>query len=277
MILVTGATGNAGRRVAARLAEAGHAVRALVRDPGTAALPEGAELAAGNLLDPGSLDKAAKGADAVFLVWPILGSGGLAELLDVLARHAGRVVYLSSSGVDDAAERQGDPISGFHAGNERVIQESGLEWTFLRADAFASNALGWAGQIRSSDVVRGPVGGPRAVIHEDDIAAVAARVLTEEGHAGARHVLTGPEVIDRAAQVAAIGAAIGRPLRFEGVSESDARAHMLADGRPADLVDALIGALRTRPVPVSPVVTELTGAPPRSFRQWAAEHTGAFR
>src|SRR3954452_20549929 len=77
----------------------------------------------------------------------------------------------------------------------------------------------WAAQIRDSDVVRWPYGqAARSLIHERDIAAVAVRALTEDGHAGARYVLTGPETLTQVEQVHAIGDAIGRPLRWEELS-----------------------------------------------------------
>jgi len=61
---------------------------------------------------------------------------------------------------------------------------------------------------------------PTAVIHQRDVAAVAVRVLTDDAYSGAKHVLTGPEVLSRAGQVQVIGEAIGRPLRFEKVPRS---------------------------------------------------------
>ncbi|MBN6051126.1 nucleoside-diphosphate sugar epimerase, partial [Nonomuraea sp. RK-328] len=107
-----------------------------------------------------------------------------------------------------------------------------------------------------------------------NVAAVAARVLAGDGHAGATYVLTGPEVIGRADQVRAIGEAIGRPVRFEGVPLEEARARMLADGRPPALVEALLAATGTRPRSglVTSAIEELTGAPARTFGQWAADH-----
>jgi uncharacterized protein YbjT (DUF2867 family) len=96
---------------------------------------------------------------------------------------------------------------------------------------------------------------------------------------GATHRLTGPQVISRPEQVQAIGAAIGRDLRFEEVPVQEARARMLADGRPPALVDALLSAAEKRSAStlVTSVVADLTGEPPRSFQQWAHDHSEAFR
>ncbi|WP_242454119.1 NAD(P)H-binding protein [Bailinhaonella thermotolerans] len=274
---MTGATGNVGRLVADRLRAAGVAVRALVRDPARAGLPEGVEVAEGDLTRPDTVAGALAGVDSVFLVWPFLSTEGAAEVLRALDGR--RVVYLSSSGVDDAAARQGDPINRLHADMEALVRASGSPWTALRADTIASNTLGWAGQIRATGTVSGPDIAPTAVIDPRDIAEVAARVLTGPGHEGATYVLTGPEVVSRADQVRAIGEAIGRPLRFEAVPAEVARERMLADGRPPALVDALLAGAesRTPSTLITTTVRDLTGSPARPFRQWAADHADRFR
>ncbi|WP_214316520.1 NAD(P)H-binding protein [Nonomuraea sediminis] len=282
VILVTGATGNAGRQVVRHLLDQGVAVRGLARDPGRAADggPAGAlQVVAGDLARAESLAGALGGVETVFLVWPFLTTEGAPAVLDLLKRHVRRVVYLSSSGVRDGARRQTDPINQLHADMEALIEGSRLEWTVLRSNTIATNALGWAEQIRTTGVVRGPDIAATAVIHEGDIGAVAARVLTSPGHEGARHVLTGPEVVSRAEQVQAIGDAIGRVLRFEPVALDVARERMLADGRPPALVEALLASAESRPESrlVTTTVEHLTGTPPRPFTTWAHDNAHAFR
>ncbi|MEU8174644.1 NAD(P)H-binding protein [Microbispora hainanensis] len=224
------------------------------------------------------MERALSGITTLFLVWPFLTSEGAQAVLAAIESSARRIVYLSSSGVDDDAEQQTDPIYRLHADMESLIKASGLEWTILRADTIASNALGWAGQIRQDGVVRGPGIAPTAVVHQGDVAAVAARVLTGDEHAGATHVLTGPQVVSRADQVRLIGEAIGRPLRFEEVPVEAARERMLADGRPPALVEALLASTRRpRSDLITPTVEKIAGRPARTFREWAADHADAFR
>ncbi|MBT2235686.1 NAD(P)H-binding protein [Nonomuraea sp. NEAU-A123] len=237
---MTGATGNVGRQVVAQLLSTGTPVRALMRDAQQPRLPEGAEAVEGDLSRPGTLERALAEIETVFLIWPFLTTEGAPAVLDVIAGHARRVVYLSSSGVNDAAERQTDPINQLHADMESLIEKSGLQWTILRSNTIASNARGWAEQIRGAGVVRGPDIAATAVIDPRDIATVAVRVLIDDGHERATHVLTGPQVVSRAQQVHAIGEAIGRPLRFEKVPIAAARKQLLADGRPPALVEALL-------------------------------------
>lgn len=277
MILVIGATGNVGRHVLSRLRATGAGdVRALVR-PG-AAPPDGVGVATGRLDEPAELGAALAGVETVFLVWPFLTTEGAPVVLEAIGRHARRLVYLSSIGVGGPEERA-DPIFTLHAGMERLVREYGLPHTVLRSDTIASNTLAWAEQIRSTGIVRGPLTAATAVVDPRDIAAVAARVLTDDAHVGATYRLTGPEVISRPEQVRAIGAAIGQELRFEEVPVRDARAQMLTDGRLPALVDALLSAAENRSAStlVTSEVEDLTGKPSRSFPQWAHDHREAFR
>ncbi|MET9388588.1 NAD(P)H-binding protein [Streptomyces sp. NPDC002928] len=278
-ILVMGATGNVGRQVVVQLLATGASVRALVRDPESARLPEGAKVIGGDLTVPDTLEEALTGSDTVFLIWPFLTAEGASAVLEAIGRHARRVVYLSSSGVNGDAERQTDPINQLHADMERLIENSGLEWTVLRSNTIASNARGWAEQIRTTHVVRGPDIAATAVIHERDVAAVAVHALTDDGHVGAIHILTGPQVLSRAEQVHSIGEAIGCRTHFEEVSVQVAREQMLADGRPAALVEALLASAETRPEStlITSTVEEITGAPACTFHSWAEEHADDFR
>jgi len=278
-ILVTGATGNVGRQVVGQLLAAGAAVRALARDPESAGFPTEVSVVGGDLARPDTVDAALAGSDTVFLIWPFLTTEDAPAVLEAIARRARRVVYLSSSGVDDDADRQTDPINQLHADMERLIKKSGMEWTLLRSNTIASNALGWAAQIRATRVVRGPDIAATAVIHERDVAAVAVRALVDDGHAGMTHVLTGPQALSRTEQVHAIGEAIGHPARFERVPVEIARERMLADGRPPALVEALLASADARAAStlITSTVEEITGAPARTFHTWAQEHAGSFR
>ncbi|MTE15149.1 NAD(P)H-binding protein [Nocardia aurantiaca] len=275
---MVGATGNVGRRVAAQLVAEGVETRALARNPETAVLPRGVEVVRGDLAQPESLTTAVEGVDSVFLVWPFHGVEGATQVLKVLGEHTQRVVYLSSTTVNDQGP-QSDLIPQLHAEMEALIEASGLPWTKLRADTIASNALGWAGQIRAGDVVCGTEVAPTAVVHEGDIAAVAARLLTDHSHTWRTYLATGPRVVGRADQVAAIGAALGRPLRFEALPLDVARESMTAAGLSPRLIESLLSMAEFRPRSdlVTTTVADLTGRPARNVREWAAEHVEMFR
>jgi uncharacterized protein YbjT (DUF2867 family) len=279
-IVVTGATGNVGRELLPRLVAAGARVRAVTRDPGVADLPAGVDVVRGDLRDPSTLDDAFAGATAVFLLWPYGSPDAAGPAVEAVARHARRVVFLSALGVPEA-DPAGEPPEGlFHAHLEWLIRRTSLEWTFLRAGGFATNTLGWADEIRESGTVHWVYGGAaRSLIHEADIAAVAARALTEEGHAGARYELTGPSVVTQTEQLRLIGDAIGRELRWVELSEEDARARMREMGWTPEFIEGGLAhwsRIVTEPEPVTGTVEQVTGAPARPFAQWAREHAGAF-
>ena len=279
MIVVTGGTGRVGRQIVAQLRAHGLPVRAVSRNPGRAPdPPAGAEAAHADLADSASLEPHLRGAHALFLLWPFTSAeltAALApEVAKVAARHVARVVYLSAQ---PAGERPGS----FWALVERAIEDSGVAWTFLRPTGFASNTLMWADQIRSGDVVRWPFGAAaRALIDERDIAAVAVRALTEDGHAGARYVLSGPAVLTQAQQLAAIGRALGRDLTWEELPRPQAQEALAAAwGDPGFAASALDTWERfvTHPETLTTTVRDVTGVPAHSFADWAAANAGAFR
>ncbi|MEV0352931.1 NAD(P)H-binding protein [Nonomuraea sp. NPDC050680] len=276
-ILVTGATGNVGKHVVSQLAGAGLQVRALVRDPDRAKLPEGVEVVKGDLSVPETLEPALKDVESVFLIWPGFAAETARDVVKVIAAHARRVVYLSAD-VEDLAD--GEEATLFHQEVERLIRHTDVSWTFLRPGGFAANTLGWADQVRQG-VVRWPYGeARRSLIHEKDIAAVAVHVLTSAGHGGAKYVLTGPEQLSQAEQVRIIGEAAGREVRWAELPLDVAREQLLAAWGDARFVDGALagwGAFVDTPERVTDTVPKLLGRPALTFRQWAADHAGDFR
>ncbi|HMI43244.1 MAG TPA: NAD(P)H-binding protein [Gemmatimonadaceae bacterium] len=284
LVLVTGGTGRVGRLVVDELLRAGASVRALTSRPEHAALPAGVEVVAGDLTVPASLDPVLEGAVAVFLVWtaaPATAPAVVARLAAHPSPQPRRVVYLSSPHqTPHPFFQQPNPMRGLHAEIERLLAAASLGVTVIRPGMFASNARHWwAPQIRDGDVVRWPYAAAEtAPIDERDIAAVAARALLDGRHAGGDYVLTGPESLSQAAQVRAIGDAIGRPLRFEELSPDEFRRET-AGTWPDGVAEMLLGAWGAalgRPAFVTSAVQEIIGSPPRTFYRWAADHASAF-
>ena len=280
-ILVTGATGNVGRQVVAQLRGTGCRIRTLSRNPQSANLPDDVEVVSGDLAAPETLDGGLKGVDTVFLVWlaPLAAAPAAVERI---ASHAGRIVLLTSPHrTPHPFFQQPNALRAVHARLEQLIESSGLRWTFLRPGAFAINSVAWwAPQIRTGDVVRWfHAAAATAPIHERDIAAVAVRALCGgEGCDGKEYVLTGPASLTQREQVHIIGDAIGRPLRFEELPPELARQEMLKRW-PLPAVAMLLRAYAAavdRPAFVTSTVEEVTGAPARSFREWAADHAEEF-
>jgi uncharacterized protein YbjT (DUF2867 family) len=282
-VLVTGATGQVGGAVVAELLGAGVPVRALTRRPDAARLPVAVEVFSGDLTVPESLDEALQGVAAVFLVWTA-PPATVPAVIELIALHARRVVFLSSPHRTPHPffqAAQPNAIAILHANVERLIAEAGLASTIIRPGMFASNVLHWWGpEIRDGDAVRWPYGAAEtAPIDERDIAAAAARCLSEDRHAGGDYVLTGPESLSQAEQVRIIGATIGRSIRFEELSPEDFRRET-ADSWPVPLVNMLLaawGAAIGQPAFVTSTVFDIVGSPARTFRQWVADHADAFR
>lgn len=280
MIVATGATGNVGRALVTQLTAAQTPVRALTRDPRRARLPRGAEVAAFDpAAGPADLAPLFDGASALFLHMAAVGEHADAVL--AAAREGGvkHVVMLSSSIIEDGADET-HPIYVAHADLEERVRRSGLDWTFLRPGAFAANSFQWADQIRAGDTVRGPFGGAlTAPIHEADIAAVAAHAFLDDGNRGAVHRLTGPAAVSTEEQIHAIGQALGRDLRFVDVPREDVTEDMFPHV-PTGMLPAILESFAAA-VGVAPEITHtvesLTGAPARTFSEWARDHKDDFR
>jgi uncharacterized protein YbjT (DUF2867 family) len=280
-VLVTGATGRVGRRVIDRLLEAGVPVRALTRRRAEVRLPSAVEVVSGDLTAPESLDAGLQGVSAVFLVWTLPLTTAPA-VIERLATHTQRVVFLSSPHrTPHPFFQQPNPAATLHADIERLIAESGLASTMIRPGMFASNALHWwSVPIKNGEVIRWPYAAAEtAPIDERDVAAVAARALCDDGHAGGDYVLTGPESLSQAEQVRIIGAAIGRRTQFQELSQDEFRRET-AETWPRPVVDMLLAAWEAtmgRPAFMTSTVLDVVGSPPRTFAQWATDHARAFR
>ncbi|WP_431893953.1 NAD(P)H-binding protein [Nonomuraea sp. bgisy101] len=270
-ILVTGATGTVGRHIVSQLAEAGHSVRALTRDPGRASFPEGVEVVAGDLSVTDTLQAAFDGVTAVHLInfggddYAPLPNGQ--EIVD-LARKAGvrRVTVLG--GWDESTL-------------EPALRAGDLPWTYIRPTEFMSNSLKWADAVRTEGAVHEPFGdATTALVHEADIAAVAATALVEDGHGGKIYGLTGPERLTTRDKVRLIGEALGREIPFVELTPEQAKERMAAEGTPQEMIDFLLDVFGNVPVEaniVNSVVFDVTGRAPRTFAQWAAENADSFR
>jgi uncharacterized protein YbjT (DUF2867 family) len=279
-VLVTGATGRIGGRVVDRLVAAGVPVRALTRRPAEASLPPVVELVSGDLTAPESLDAALHGVHAVFLVWTLPLTTAPA-VIERLAAHTQRVVLLSSPHqTPHPFFQQPNPAATLHADLERLIAESGLASTMIRPGMFASNALHWwSAAIKNGEAIRWPYAAAEtAPIDEGDVAAVAARALYDDDHAGGDYVLTGPESLSQEEQVRIIGAAIGRDIEFHELSPEEFRRET-AETWPRPVLDMLLAAWEAtmgRPAFVTSTVLDVVGSPPRTYAEWATDHAHAF-
>jgi uncharacterized protein YbjT (DUF2867 family) len=281
MIVVTGATGNVGRPLVQALAAAGEQVTAMSRGETPVHLPAGTVHVRADLAEPQTLRAPFDGAAALFLHDG--GAGGHGPdpraVLDT-AKAAGvrQVVLLSSQAV---ATRPQSPSHGrVMRAIEDAVRASGLAWTILRPGGFASNAYAWAKLVRAERTVAAPFGDiGLPLIDPADIAAVAAVALRAEEHAGRVYELTGPAAVTPRQQAAAIGTALGEPVRFAELTRAEAYAQMAAF-MPAPVVEttlAVLGEPTAAELRISPDVERVTGHAPRPFADWARRNIEAFR
>lgn len=265
-ILVTGATASVGRLVVDHLLAHGATdVRALVKNPDRASLPDGVEVAVGYLGEPETMPAALEGVERMYLAsYPDTAAEVLA-----LARAAG---------VKHVVDLSGEPESWWYE-LVQAVEASGVAWTHLWPGEFMENSTMWAEQIRTSGQVRDAYPeSANAAIAMDDVAAVAAAALLDESYIGKALPLTGPETLTRAARVALIGRALGREIPYVELSHEEAVAELTPsmgefaawyiDGE-AELVEY--------PQPAVTTVADVLGRPATTFAEWAVTHADEFR
>lgn len=286
MILVTGATGNVGGALVSRLSTAGEPVRALVRSPerGDSLRGFDVEVAVGTYEDDAALRAALDGVDRLFLLTPASEQMVAQETAVVRAAQEVapglRVVKLAAAGVDAPGE---SPVRFLRAHQEvvRLLADSGLPTTVLAPGSFMQNVLRQAAGVREDGVLRASVGNAAvSMVDVRDVSAVAAHVLTSDGHEGATYTVTGPEALTWAQAAAVLAGVLGREVRHEDVPAEQARAAMVEAGTPEWLADGLLELDEVTRSGAAAVVTDevqkATGSPARSFEQFLTEHRAAF-
>lgn len=278
--LITGATGNIGSLVAARLVDRGEKPCVLVRDRRKARqrLGDRVEIRVGDLAGTtDELAKAFEGCDALFLINAGPDLAERDETCALAARQAGirHLVKLSTLDV-----KTGIGTGPWHARGEAAIRKSGVPHTFIQTAAFMSNALSWAHAIRSDGVLFSSTGeGKIAFIHPEDIADVAVSVLLGGEPRNAGLVITGPEALSYRKMVTAIGEAVGKSIGYESLTDNEALAGALhwADRAYAEaLVDIWRAVRNGRLDRVTDGVQRLLGRAPKSFGDWIGENIDAF-
>jgi uncharacterized protein YbjT (DUF2867 family) len=283
MILITGATGRVGGATLQHLLRRGVPVRALIRNPQKAAsvASSGVETVIGDLAQSCSLEVALEGITAALLVSPL--DPRQVELqgnfIDA-AKQVGDVHVVKISGLGTALD---SPVrSGrWHAQTEKYLEDSGLPFTHLRPPFFMQNILRFAPTIRASGEFVGALNrGKVAMIDVDDIAAVAATVLTTPGHAGKAYLLTGPEALSYQDVAQKLSRSLGRPVTYKNVPMTVMRERLLASGMPEWQVDVQVDFSTALGAGQASTVTDtveaVTGSPPRTFDQFIRGHIALF-
>ncbi len=273
-VLVTGATGTVGREVVRALLELGAAVRALSRDPETAALPAEVEVVRGDLTDLETVGAALDGVEAVHLITfsAPRGSGGG----EALAEADAIVALLREHDV-----RRATVLQNGHPGPlEKAISASDLSWTILQPVEFMANAREWTASVRDEGRVVEPyVDRLSSMVHEADIGDVAAVALTTAGHGGRAYSITGPELLTVGDKVATLSAATGREIELVALTSEQAVERWRQQGYDAEMIGFFQWVFGDPPEvgrTVADTVPRVTGHPARTFAEWATTHAAEF-
>jgi uncharacterized protein YbjT (DUF2867 family) len=282
-ILVTGATGKTGRRLVPMLLSRGVTVRVASRTPVPAS--RGTEPVRLDWAEPGTYEAARAGVDAMYVVIGDLSTPGdpaeqLAGMLD--GSHVERVVLLSALGVEQAPPD--DPLRRL----ELAVEATGIPGTMVRAGAFMQNFSEphWTRldeRIRTRDEIALPGGdAPVSWVSTEDIAAVAAAALTEDGHEGKGYTVVGPEPLTARQVAEHISTAAGRPVAYVRSGRDEVRAGLVAAGASAPVADVFsriyVHALTSGDFGImTDDVRTVTGREPVTFARFAAGAADAWR
>jgi uncharacterized protein YbjT (DUF2867 family) len=263
--LVISSSGKTGSRVAERLEARGVPIRAGSRsaDP-----PFDWE-------DPDTWAAALDGARAAYVsYYPDIAMPGAVEAIRAFSETAlehdvRRLVLLSGRGEEEAQRA------------ERAVRESGADWTIVRCSWFNQNFSEgfFAESVAAGEVLLPATSVPEPFVDVEDIADVAAKALSEDGHTGQVYELTGPRMLTFEEAVREIAAAAGREIRYVPVSIEEYAAAAREHGVPADVVEFLIylfgEVLDGRNASLTDGVQRALGREPRDFSRYAREAAAA--
>ncbi|GHH61428.1 NmrA family NAD(P)-binding protein [Lentzea cavernae] len=255
--LIIGGTGTTGSRLAALLPGARVGTRKPLRD----------DHVRFDWDVPATFGNALEGVSSVYLMPPIgvVDPVPVVESLLARARLVRRVVLLSSSAV---------PESATGMGALPALVRALPEWAVLRPSWFMQNFTGdhlVAAGVRDGEIVTATGDGRVGFVDAADIAAVAARALTDPLPHNTDHLITGPEALSYADAAAIITEVTGKPVRHRSVGTAE-MTERIATAVPrefaallAGLDEDIRGGAEDR---VTTTVQEVTGRPPVSFRDF---------
>ncbi|MBP1179325.1 SDR family oxidoreductase [Methylobacterium sp. PvR107] len=279
MIVVTGATGELGRRIVERLLKRMPAagIVATTRDPGKAdtLARAGVEVRRGDFSEPDTLQAAFSGARQLLIVSSSaerVGQDAVAQHRAAIeaARTAGaqRIVYTSHMAASLTSCFR--PMHT-HARTEAILREAGTAWTALRNGFYAETVPTlMVGDALSTGVLAAPADGKVAWTTRDDLAAAAAAILVDEGRFdGPTPPLTGSEALDLADVASLLSNIHGRPIRREVITDEALMARMQVGRAPAAVIEITLGLYRAARIgefaATHPTLATLVGSPPRTL------------
>lgn len=284
LVLVTGATGKIGSELVKQLASVGTQVRALVHDPEKAVALKGSnvDIVIGDLAKPETLDAALEGVERVFSLVPSTPNSLELEtnlLKAIKPTNVQQIVKLSSM---EASENSPASLFRDHWLGEQGFQESGIPFTVIRPNAFYQNLPLFAQSIKSENTFSVPLKNAKAgFIDTRDIALVAAKVLTENGHEGKVYTISGPELLSYHDVAEKLSVYLDRRITYVDVTLEDFKNTLLTWGIPDLFAQRLVAAWGVIGDGKFGLLTntfnEITKSQPRSFDEFLNDYAHVFK
>jgi uncharacterized protein YbjT (DUF2867 family) len=287
-ILITGATGTVGSEVVKQLSAKGENI--IVKAAARSATDNTFE----NLnrvqvvqLDydkPDSLAVALKGVDKLFLLTPF--QSNMVDLTSNLVSEAkkAKVKYIAKQSVMGADAEPGITPGRLHRQAEKIIEESGIPFTFLRPNFFMQNFVNYYGNlIRSQGAFYTPAGDAKvSFVDVRDIAAVAVKSLINDNQQkGSAYNITGGEALSYGQAAEILSKAVGKKINYVNVTDQDARKGMKDMSMDEWTIKSMIELFEITRAgyvsEISPIVEQVTGNKPITFSQFANDYAGAFK
>ncbi len=284
MILLTSVTGKTGSAVAKELLDHNIPFRVMVRSAEKAAPYEGknVEVAIADFDDVSSMDQALQGVDKALLITP----NGEHQLdrekafTDACVRNGVKhLVNLSSM---ESVDGTTNPFTSMHVASEKHIRESGLDWTILKPSFFSQNFSNMASVIKEKNIISLPISAQGTVAATDirDVAEVARRVFTEDGHTGQVYVMTGPDLETFADVAATFSNTLGREIKYVEMPEDAFRERLKAGGYSQWRIDGVCQEFQSISDGIidhtTDTVEQLLDRPAISLTQFIEDHRSLF-
>ena len=283
MILITGATGNVGMELVKKLSKFGEPLRAFVRSrtQSQSIASPGTELFEGDFTKEQTFLPALTGVDRLFLLIP--SSSEVEEQQRSFVGAAKRsqvrhIVKLSQLGADEKASGR---FQRYHSAVEKYIVNSGIPYTFLRPNLFMQGLLNFRATISSQGVFYASAGNAKvSVVDVRDIASVAAKILTAQGHEGKTYDITGPEALTHADMADQLSKALGKAIHYVDVPPEAMRQALLGFGLPAWQADGVVEDYdhyrRGEAADVTSTIRDITSNEAISFSSFARDYAAKF-
>jgi uncharacterized protein YbjT (DUF2867 family) len=284
MIMLTGATGTTGRRVARRLTKWGYRFTAMVTDPDKVSDLKSSkvELVKGDFGKPDSLKRAMEGVEHAFLLPPNTENQFKLERNFIDAAKESGVKYLVKYSAIGANPDSPSRLLKWHGEAENYLAQSGIRHSIVRPNIFMQNFTNHhARQIREKREIRLPFGGAKCGwVDVRDISRLIAKILTENGHQSSILTVTGPESLGCKDIAGIFSTAVGKKVEYVDVKPKEFKKELIESGMPELLAEAVTELHKLVSEDLCDVVTDtfyqITERQPHTFDEFLDDNFTLF-